>query len=231
MQKLVVQQNPKSPVSEAYRTLRTNIQFASLDKDIKTIVITSSGPKEGKSTTSSNLALTLAENSKKVILIDCDLRKPSVHRYFGISNKVGLSNLLVEDLSQEDVIVKYSENLSILPCGTIPPSPADILSSHKMKTFIEELKYQYDIILLDTPPVIAVTDAQLLAAVADGVLLVASSGEVEKEAICRAKDLLEHVNANILGVVLNKVEIKNRRGHSYGYYYYYGGEKKEKRAK
>lgn len=229
MLKLVVQKNPKSPVSEAYRTLRTNIQFASFDKDLKTIVVTSSGPKEGKSTTSANLALTIAETSKKVLIIDCDLRKPTLHKNFRISNKIGLSNLLVENLNIDDIMVNYSDNLYLLPSGTIPPSPAEMLSSNRMKSFIEEMKNKFDCIIIDSPPVIAVTDAQILATLADGVLLVASSGEVEREALNRAKDLLIRVKANILGVVLNKVELKGRRG--YGYYYYYGDENEGKKTK
>jgi capsular exopolysaccharide synthesis family protein len=229
MLKLIVQKNPKSPVSEAYRTLRTNIQFASFDKDIKTIVVTSSGPKEGKSTTAANLALAIAETSKKVLIIDCDLRIPTLHKNFRISNKIGLTNLLVENLNIEDIMVAYIDNLYLLPSGTIPPSPAEMLSSNRMKTFIEETKNKFDCIIIDSPPIIAVTDAQILSTIADGVLLVASSGEVEREAINRAKDLLTRVNANILGVVLNKVELKGRRG--YGYYNYYGNENEGKKRK
>lgn len=229
MGKLIVQSNPKSPISEAYRTLRTNIQFASFDKDIKTIVVTSSGPKEGKSTTAANLALTMAETSKKVIIIDCDLRKPTLHKNFRISNKVGLTNLLAENLKVEEVMVKYSEYLYLLPSGIIPPSPAEMLSSNKMKVFIEEMTQKFDAIIIDSPPVLAVTDAQILSTIADGVIIVASSGEVEREAVNKAKDLLEKVNANILGVVLNKVEIKGRRG--YGYYYYYGNDNEVRRRK
>lgn len=227
MTKLIVQNNPKSPVSEAYRTLRTNIQFASFDKSIKTILVTSSGPQEGKSTTAGNLALTLAETSQRVLMIDCDLRRPTLHKNFRISNRSGLSNLLIENLRIEDVVVKHGEKLDLLPSGTIPPSPAEMLSSNRMKSFLEEMKNVYDYIVLDTPPVIAVTDAQILSTMADGVLLVASSGEVEREALIRAKDLLQRVNANILGVVLNKVEVKGRRG--YGYYYYYGSDKEGKK--
>lgn len=226
MTNLIVQNNPKSPVSEAYRTLRTNIQFAAFDKDMKTILVTSSGPQEGKSTTAGNLALALAETSKRVIIIDCDLRKPSLHKNFKISNQRGLSNLLIENLKIDAVVVKHSENLDLLPSGTIPPSPAEMLSSNRMKNFLEEAKKLYDYIIIDTPPVIAVTDAQILSTMADGVLLVASSGEVEREAIIRSKELLQRVNANILGVVLNKVEVKGRRG--YGYYYYYGSDKEGK---
>jgi capsular exopolysaccharide synthesis family protein len=220
---LIVQKNSKSPISEAYRTLRTNIQFSSFENDIKTILITSSGPSEGKTTTSGNLALTFAESGKKVLLIDCDLRRPSVHKKFFISNQIGLSNLLVDNLKLEDVAIKQLDNLYILTSGIIPPNPADMLGSKKMRTFIEEMKKEFDYIILDTPPIIAVTDAQLLSTMADGVLLVVSSGQAEREAAARAKELLLKVRANILGVVLNKLELKSRRG--YGYYYYYGNDK------
>jgi capsular exopolysaccharide synthesis family protein len=220
---LIVQKNPKSPISEAYRTLRTNIQFSSFESDIKTILITSSGPSEGKTTTSGNLALTFAQSGKKVLLVDCDLRRPSVHKKFMISNQIGLSNLLINNLKLEDVAVNYIDNLYILTSGTIPPNPAEMMGSKKMKAFIEEVREKFDYIILDTPPVIAVTDAQILSTMADGVLLVVSSGQAEKEAAERAKELLMNVKANILGVVLNKVEINSRK--SYGYYYYYGNDK------
>lgn len=226
---LIVQQNSKSPISEAYRTLRTNIQFSSFENDIKTILITSSGPAEGKSTTAGNLALTFAQSGKKVLLVDCDLRRPSIHKKFFISNQTGLSNLLVENLKLEDVAVKQEDNLCILPSGTIPPNPAEMLGSKKMKSFIDEMKDNFDYIILDTPPIIAVTDAQVLSTMADGVLLVVSSGQAEREAALRAKELLLNVKANIIGVVLNKLELKSRRG--YGYYYYYGNDKERSGGK
>lgn len=229
MSELIMHRKPKSPVAEAYRTLRTNIQFASFDKDIKTIVITSSGPTEGKSTTAGNLAISMAEMGRRVLLIDCDLRRPSIHKKFQISNQTGLSNLLVENIKVEDAAVKFMDNLYILTSGKIPPNPAEMLSSNKMRNFIAEMKEQFDFIILDTPPVIAVTDAQILSTMADGVLLVVSSGQAEREAVERSKSLLVNVGANILGVVLNKVEINSRRG--YGYYYYYGNEKEGKMVK
>ncbi|EYE89478.1 tyrosine protein kinase [Fervidicella metallireducens AeB] len=226
---MIMHRKPKSPVAEAYRTLRTNIQFASFDKDIKTVVVTSSGPTEGKSTTAGNLAISMAEMGKKVLLIDCDLRRPSIHKKFKISNQEGLSNLLVENAKVEDVAVKFMDNLLILTSGKIPPNPAEMLSSNKMRNFISEMKEEFDFIILDTPPVIAVTDAQILSTMADGVLLVVSSGQAEREAVERSKTLLVNVGANILGVVLNKVEINSRRG--YGYYYYYGNEKEGNKVK
>ncbi|GFR36689.1 CpsD/CapB family tyrosine-protein kinase [Thermobrachium celere] len=222
-----MKKNPKSPISESYRTLRTNIQFSSFDKEIKTIVITSSAPREGKSTTIGNLALVMAQSGKRVLLIDCDLRKPTVHKKFRLSNQIGLTNILIEDKNPFAVMQRYNDNLFILTSGVLPPNPAEVVASNKLKKFIEDMRSHFDYILIDSPPVIAVTDAQILSSFLDGVILVVSSGEAEKELVKKAKDLLDKVNANILGVVLNKLELKSRKG--YGYYYYYYGE--ERRAR
>lgn len=222
MSNFIVEKNPKSPISESYRTLRTNIQFSSFDKDIKTIVVTSSAPGEGKSTTVGNLALVMAQSGKRVLLIDADLRKPTVHKKFKLSNQTGLTNILIEDKNPFEVIQKYSDNLYILTSGILPPNPAEVVASNKLRNFINEMKNHFDYILLNSPPVIAVTDAQILSSFLDGVILVVSSGEAEKELVKKSKDLLDKVNANIIGVVLNKLELKSRKG--YGYYYYYYGE-------
>lgn len=225
---LVVQDNPKSPISEAYRTLRTNIQFSNFDDSLRTILVTSSGPSEGKSTTSSNLALTLAETGKKILLIDCDLRKPSLHKKFNLSNNRGLSNLLIGQVKFTEIAKKYTDNLCILTSGTIPPNPSEMLSSKKMKIFLEEAKATFDYIVLDTPPVIAVTDAQILSTMADGVLLVIAAGQAEIGAAQKAKELLEHVKANILGAVINKAEVSSSKNYGYYHYYYGEGGKKKK---
>jgi capsular exopolysaccharide synthesis family protein len=217
--------NPKSPVAEAYKTLRTNIQFSSLDTKVQTIVITSSGPGEGKTTTSSNLACTFAQAGYNTILIDCDQRKPKVHKVFELSNQLGLSNVLVGEVSSEDVVHKASvDKLSILTAGTRPPNPAELLASHKMKKFIDLLKQKYDYIILDTPPIIMVTDAQILTRYSDGCLLVVSSGEADKNAAAKAKELLEKVDAKVLGVVLNKIDAQRKGHYGYYYHYYYGDE-------
>ena len=225
---LTVKEDPKSPVSEAYRTLRTNIQFSDFDGCLKTILVTSSGPSEGKSTTASNLALTFAEAGKSVLLIDCDLRKPSIHKKFNISNNKGLSNFLVGQGTFDDVAQKFEGRLYILTAGTIPPNPSEMLSSKKMKSFLEEAKLKFDYIVLDTPPVIAVTDAQILSTMADGVVLVVASGQAERAAAQKAKELLEHVSAHILGVVLNKVELSKNKTYEQYHYYYGEGHKKKK---
>ncbi|KHD35760.1 capsular biosynthesis protein [Clostridium acetobutylicum] len=220
---LVVKDKPKSPIAEAYRTLRSNIQFSSFDKDMQLILVTSSGPGEGKSTTSCNLALAMAESGNSVLLMDCDLRKPSVHKKFKISNNDGLSNVLAGHTKFENASNWYSKNLCILTAGKIPPNPAEMLASKRMKAFLAEARGVFKYIILDAPPVIAVTDPQILSTMVDGVILVVTSGVADIEAAKRAKELLENVNANIIGSVLNRVDTESRRGY-YGSYYYYGHE-------
>lgn len=226
---LIVQDNPKSPVSEAYRTLRTNIQFSSFDNELDSILVTSTGPAEGKSTTAANLALSMAEVGKKVLLIDCDLRKPTLHKKFNISNNKGLSNLLIGQFKFDEVAQQYTENMCVLTSGTVPPNPSEMLASNKMKQFLEEAKKIFDFIVLDTPPVVAVTDAQLLSTMVGGVLLVVAVGQAEIGGAERAKELLDNVNANIIGVVLNKAEVST--GKKYGYYHYYYGEGKSNKKR
>lgn len=222
---IVTVKNPKSPVSEAYKTLRTNIQFSSFDNKIQTIVATSSGPGEGKTTTVSNFAVTLAQSGYKTILIDCDQRKPKVHKMFNLSNQVGISNILIGETSMDEAIQKTQvENLSVLPSGTRPPNPAELLASTKMQKFINLLKEKYDYIIIDTPPVIMVTDAQILSRYADGCLLIIASGEADRHMAAKAKELMQKVDAKILGVVLNKLDTSNKGYYGYYYHYYYGNE-------
>lgn len=216
---LISLKNPMAPISEAYRTLRTNIKYSSFDKEIKSLVITSSGPSEGKSTTACNLAIVMAQTGNKTILIDCDQRKPRLHKIFAQSNECGLSNILTDEVEFKDAVYKTQiENLEMLSSGTKPPNPAELLSSEKMKRFLEALKEKYDSIIIDTPPIVAVTDAQLLSTYADGCVLVVASGQTDRNAAIKAKELLDKVGAKILGVVLNKVDISNK-GY-YGAHYY-----------
>lgn len=223
--KLVTIEQPKSVISESYRTLRTNIHFSSFDKRIKTIIVTSSVPGEGKSTICANLAVVMAENGYKTILIDCDQRSPRQHKLFNTSNEKGLSDLLVGNIEFSEAVQKTEvPYLNIITSGTKPPNPSELVASEKMKNFIENLKEAYDYIILDTPPVIIVTDAQLLSTYADGCVLVVASSEVEKAAAVKAKELLEKVNAKILGVVLNKVNVKHKGSY---YHYYYGNNSKK----
>lgn len=214
--------NPMNPISEAYRTLRTNIKFSSFDKEIKSLVITSSGPSEGKSTTACNLAIVMAQTGNKTILIDCDQRKPRLHKIFELSNECGLSNILADEVEFKDAVYKTQiENLEMLPSGTKPPNPAEILSSEKMNEFLQGLKERYDSIIIDTPPIVAVTDAQLLSTYVDGCVLVIASGQTDRNAAIKAKGLLDKVGAKILGVVLNKVDTSNKGYYGARYYDYY----------
>jgi len=231
IEKLITHNNPKSPISEAYRMLRTNIQFSSFDKPLKTILVTSTGPSEGKTTTVCNLAVTFAQSGSTTLVIDTDLRKPKVHKVFNTPNIRGLTNILVQkDDFQRMVNETAVENLYVLTCGAIPPNPSELLASNAMKSFIEQLRDKYDIILIDSPPVGTVTDAAILSTIVDGTILVAASGVVEIEGLKRSKELLDNVNANIIGVVLNKLD-KTAKGNYYYYYYYYYGEDNKTRTK
>lgn len=225
-QTIMAYENPKSPVAEAYRTLRTNIQFSCIDKKVKTIVVTSAGPGEGKSTVASNLAVSITQADKKVLFIDCDLRKPKIHTFFRMRNGEGLTNILVKDLDYKEAInkINYIENFHVLTAGPIPPNPSELLGSKKMKGFIEKVKDEYDMVILDAPPVGMVTDAAILSTIVDGTIFVCAVGEANIEATKVAKNLLDKVNANILGVVLNKVPVKGGGYYKYHYYNYYNYE-------
>lgn len=218
MRSLIALTNPKSPISEQYRTIRTNIEFSQVDADIRTIMVTSTGPGEGKSTTVANLATVFAEQGKQVLLIDADLRKPTVHYTFRMQNTTGLTNILTRQLTLKEAIFNSKiPNLFILPSGPIPPNPAELLGSRMMKDVLEEIKDEFDIVMFDTPPVLAVTDAQILSNQCDGTILVVSSGRTENEPALKGKELLEKAKANVIGVVLNNKKIKEGN-----YYYYYG---------
>ena len=223
--------NPKSHISEAYRLIRTNIEFSNIDKNIKTILMTSSQQNEGKSTSISNLASTFASlENKKVLIIDCDLRNPSVHKMFNVSNISGLTDVLTGQKDIEKCIEKTKvKNLDILKAGKIPPNPSEILQSKKMRNFMEVIKEYYDYIFIDSPPVGIVTDASILAQYVDGTILLVAANEADIEATKIAKERLEGVNANILGAILNKFEADSK---SYGYYnYYYGSTSEKKKQK
>ncbi|MCR2045174.1 CpsD/CapB family tyrosine-protein kinase [Anaerosalibacter massiliensis] len=222
-EKIITHGNPKSPVSEAFRTLRTNIQFSSIDKTLSSIVVTSSGPSEGKSTVSTNIAVTMAQSEKEVLLVDCDLRKPKIHTFFNIHNGQGLTNILAEGVSLREVAYEpeIEKNLHVLTAGPIPPNPAELLGSRRMKEFLKEVETKYHMIILDSPPVGMVTDSAILSTIADGTILVCAVGQADVDASKAAKSLLEKVNANILGVVLNKVPVKQGGYYNYNYYNYY----------
>lgn len=228
-QKLYVQSDPKSPISEVFRTLRTNIKFASFDREVKTILLTSAGPNEGKSTVSANLAVTLCKAGSRVLIMDGDLRNPTVHRMMGIQNTSGLTNILLGGEDYKDFTHKsLINNLDVITCGPKPPNPAELLGSQKMKDFLDALKKDYDYVLVDAPPVVVVTDGALLASICDGTILVIGSGEAVVEGVVKARDLLLNVKANIIGTVLNKC--KETRFNTYYYKYYYGETHKTKKA-
>jgi len=216
--KLITKYDPKSPISEQYRTIRTNILFSSVDEEIRTLMVTSSGPGEGKSTTAANLAVVFAQQGKTVLLVDADLRKPTVHYTFNTLNTSGLTSVLTNQMPLREAIQTNDEkNLFILPSGPIPPNPSELLSSRAMQYFMEQALEEFDIILFDTPPVLAVTDAQILASICQGSVLVVSSGNTEKDSLIKTKELLLASNGKILGVVLN-----NKKQDKHNNYYYYG---------
>lgn len=201
---LLTEISPRSPLSETYRALRTNTQYSNAGSQPRTICVTSSIPAEGKTISAANLAITYAQEGKKTLLIDADLRNPVLHKVFGTSNSAGLSQLLLQSNPIDAFITPtYIENLYLLPSGHPPKNPAELLSSERMDELLKIVLEEYHIIIIDTAPVLLVTDAQIMAAKCDGVLFVIGAGKVKHDEAIKAKGLLEHVQANILGVVLN----------------------------
>ena len=204
MKAIISYNDPKSVISEQYRAIRTNIEYSNVDQNTKTILVTSSDKNEGKTTTVSNLAVSFANLNKKVLLIDCDLRNASIHKMFRLNNIYGLTDILAKDRAVDKCIQETElENLYVLTAGAIPPNPAEILSSEKMKNLIEDLKNIYDYIFIDTPPIGLVTDAGALSSFIDGVVLVVKSESVEKKYLEETKKKLDAVEARILGAILN----------------------------
>ncbi|AQQ54217.1 CpsD/CapB family tyrosine-protein kinase [Planococcus lenghuensis] len=217
--KLIANSNPKSYVSEQYRTVRTNISFSSADKEVSTLLVTSAVPGEGKSTTSANLAVVFAQSGKRVLLVDGDMRKPTSHYTFHVNNAIGLSNLLTRQANMEDAIRRTNiENLDLITSGPIPPNPAELLASRTMDAVLQELLSGYDLVIFDAPPVLSVTDAQILANKCEGTILVVNSGATEKENALKAKEAIQKTNGRILGTVLNNFKFEKENG----YYQYYG---------
>lgn len=220
---LITFEKPKSPIAEAYRTLRTSLHFSGLDNPYKTIMITSAGPGEGKSTTLANLGVAMAQAGMRVLIIDCDLRKPVQHKIFELLNKKGLTNVLMEHIPVEEAIqATRVNNLYALTCGPIPPNPSELLGSGRMKELIQHLKDRYDKVLIDSPPAVAVTDAAVLSAQVDGVILALRAGVAKINMAKQAKEMIEKANGKIIGTVLYGVKYS---GEDYHYYY---GEKKGK---
>lgn len=215
--KIIAYENPQSPTSEAFKTLRTNINWSSIDLAVKTILVTSPEKGAGKSLTVVNLAASYAQLGKKVVIVDCDLRKPTQHEYFMKSNRDGISYLLAGHYQLEQCLQDTQiENLKLIPSGTIPPNPAELLESYRMADLLEELKASFDIVLVDSPPTLAVTDSHILASKCDGVVIVIRSGKTKKEMAQKTLSYITYANGNILGIVLNDHKDVDR-GLRYGY--------------
>jgi capsular exopolysaccharide synthesis family protein len=239
-EKPVTSTQPRSAVSEAFRSLRTNIQFASVDHPIRTLLVTSPSPEDGKSTVAANLAVILAQSGREVVLVDADLRRPRVHKVFGLPNRQGISGLFVQPKLVLDGTLQSTQvpGLSAVTSGELPPNPAELLGSEKMSEIFQILLEEKDVLVIDTPPVLAVTDAAVLAPRVDGVILVVKPGTTKFMACKQAVDQLERVGARILGLVLNDVEVK-RSGYKYAYYQgyyhtyhrYYGNDASPQKAK
>lgn len=202
-----IKDNPKSLSAESFRTLRTNLQFISFEKNIRSIVITSSVPKEGKSTISINLAYALALVNKRVLIVDGDLRKPNIHNFFDMDNFNGLTRILLEDIDYYEAIHSIEENFDVLTSGPIPPNPSELLESKKMKEFIENVKENYDVVIFDSPPTGLVSDGIVLSKITDGTVLVCEYKKTLVQELINTKQKIENVKANILGVIVNKVPL------------------------
>jgi succinoglycan biosynthesis transport protein ExoP len=227
--RLVAQEEPKSAVSEAYRTLRTSILFSSAQRGLKTIMVTSAVAGEGKTTTAANLAVVLADAKKRVILVSADLRKPRVHKFFGLKNDVGLANVLAGEVPPWEALRDQGiENLRILPGGPIPARPAELLQSERMGEVMAQLREVADFVVLDSAPVLLVADATAVAPLVDGVLLVADSDTTTRGMIAHVREQLEQVDAPLIGAVFNNFDpskpgaYRYRYGYGYGYRYRYG---------
>lgn len=223
--RLITAAEPKNPVSEQFRTIRTNIDFASVAKgDVKTLLVSSALPSEGKSTITANLAVVFAQQGKRVLLVDADLRRPTVATTFGITDNHGLTNYLANANSEPGSIIHHTRmtTLDVVTSGPVPPNPAELLASGRMTTLIAELREQYDVVIFDVPPFLMVTDAQVLMSKMDGVTVVVSGGQTIKGALQRTTDMLKLADAPVLGFIYNDRNRKKNSGNGYGYGYGYG---------
>ncbi|MFH1351241.1 MAG: polysaccharide biosynthesis tyrosine autokinase [Pseudomonadota bacterium] len=227
---LVTLHSPKSTASEAYRGIRTSILFSSAESEPQVILVSSAGPREGKTISTINLAVTMAQSGSKVIILDCDMRRPKVHKIFDIPRDQGMTNLLVGNMEIKSAIFNTPiPNLDVIPCGPIPPNPSEILGSSRMTKLLEILKKNYTRILIDTPPITAVTDAVVLSKSVDGVVIVIRTNETAREIIQNGLSQLKSVGSNVLGAILNGVVMGRDSYYYYQYYYYYYGEDGEKK--
>ncbi len=222
---LIVQEDPKSLVSEAYRTLRTGILFSGSKPPPQFIQVTSAGPQEGKTITAANMATVMAQSGSRVLIMDCDMRKPRIHEIFGIPNARGLSDLLLDGEDGFSSIRKTKlPNLDLLTCGTIPANPSELLSSKRMQRLLTLLGEKYDRIIMDSPPVLAVTDSIVLSRLVEGIILVVGAGTSNRNGVARAVELLKEVNARIVGAMLNNLNVDKERYYYSRYYYYNYGK-------
>lgn len=225
--KLITAANPKNPVSEQFRTIRTNIHFMSVDKPLRRIAFTSSSISEGKSTVTANMAITWAQDGKKVLLIDADLRRSTLHRTFELPNNRGLTTILTSGLSKIDLneVIPNSgiKNLDVLTAGPIPPNPSELLNSKRMLNFLKAVEPMYDLVVIDVPPLLEVTDTQVLSDKLDGIVLVVRAGVTQKAGVARAVEMLKISKARLLGYVLNDADSEDA-AYGYGYGYGYGDE-------
>ncbi|HEX9077216.1 MAG TPA: polysaccharide biosynthesis tyrosine autokinase, partial [Anaerolineae bacterium] len=226
---LITLRHPRSPIAEAYRVFRTNLRFTGIENPSGALLVTSSTPGEGKTTTAANLAVIMAQAGRRVILLDTDLRRPYIHKLFGLSNSVGLSSLFLGDAPTLESIMQPTSvpGLRVITSGPLPPNPAEILDSNLMTEILASLKTQSDILILDSPPTLAVADAGILAAHCSGVVVVIDSGRTRTDACRRTLQTLQQTGGKIYGVVLNKLSTR-RSGGSYSYYYYYSDDQKRK---
>jgi capsular exopolysaccharide synthesis family protein len=220
---LIVHTSPKSTRAEAFRQLRTNIQFIEAAEGRKSIVVTSSIPSEGKSSTIANLAIAMADTGAKVLLIDCDLRKPKMHKYFSVEGAVGLTNLLIGQVKPNDVVQRWGrKHLDLLPAGQVPPNPSELLGSEAMKKFLAKAEKDYDVVLLDSAPLLPVTDAAILSKLTGGVVVVVAVGKTTKPQLTAALGHIETVGGRTLGFIMNKIPTKGVDAYRYRYSYKYG---------
>jgi len=225
---------PRSSSAEAFRALRSNIKFSQVDKPIRTLLITSALQLEGKTILSANLALAFSIAGVRTALVDGDLRRPAIHRIFGKERDMGLTNILVGEAKLEDCLIEVAENLFILTSGPTPPNPVEMLDSQRMKDLLKELGERFEVVILDSPPVLGLADAQVLSAICDGTLMVVKSGATRRGVFRQAQQALEKVGGKILGIVLNFLAPRRGYYYYYYYYYYYGygyGKKKGKAEK